>query len=295
MSMTELPPPSPPAPPTPASPAPLLGLDWSTVERLIVLSPHLDDAALSCGGLLTALRGQVSCLTVTLTCGDARARKGFATPAGRRLEDRNAMRSIGCDVAHLGFADAIYRRSPISGQLIYRGIRERISAPPIDDAAHVEELYLVMRRLCLDIGNVVLLSPMAIGRHVDHLLCAHVALRLLGSSPNLFFYEDFPYVVGGTLADIPDDGPQQAMKRLDRTGGERFCVPIDAERKLELLRHYTSQMPILFGSDERMAAAVRGHQENGEPVENYWRTRPARRGNARTPPGSPGGTARRNG
>ena len=280
----------------PTSPAPgFADVDWSTVERVIVLSPHLDDAALSCGGLLAALRGHVSRLVVTVTCADAKARKGHINPAPRRLEDRQALASIDCDVAHLGFADAIYRRSPISGQLIYAGIRERMAAPPIDDAAHVEELYLVMRRLCLDMGRVILLSPMAVGQHVDHVLCAHVAVRLLGNSPDLFFYEDFPYVVGGVLADVPDDDPQRALRRLNQAPAECVRVPIDAERKLALLRHYPSQMPLLFGDDQRMAAAVQSQQVDGQPIESYWRVRPARsRGNHRGAGGRGGPAAGRN-
>jgi len=259
-------------------PLPFDDIDWDAIERVIVLSPHLDDAALSCGGLLTALRDRVSRLVVTISCGDARGRnrKGVATPAARRLEDQHALHGIDCDFAHLGFVDAIYRRSPFSGQLIYHGIRERMSAPPIDDGGHVEELYLVLRRLCLDMGNVLVISPMGVGQHVDHVLCAHVAMRLFGSSPNLLFYEDFPYVLGGVLSDVPDDDPEAAMRRLDRVPVRRYAVPIDPERKIELLRHYPSQMPILFGSDERMCALVRGHTEGGHATEGYWRSRPAR-------------------
>jgi LmbE family N-acetylglucosaminyl deacetylase len=274
----------------PAGPAPATGaaaasaelpfddVDWDAIERVIVLSPHLDDAALSCGGLLTSLHRKVSRLVVTISCGDARGRgrKGVATPAQRRLEDRRALHSIDCDFAHLGFVDAIYRRSPFSGQLIYHGIRERMSAPPIDDGGHVEELYLVLRRLCGDMGNVLVLSPMAVGQHVDHVLCAHVAMRLFGSSPNLLFYEDFPYVLGGVLTDVPDDGPETAMRRLDRIPVRRYAVPIDPERKIALFRHYASQIPPLFGTDERMCALVRGHAEGGHATEGYWRSRPNR-------------------
>jgi LmbE family N-acetylglucosaminyl deacetylase len=266
-------------------PVPLLDhIDWQTIERVIVLSPHLDDAALSCGGLLTALPGRVSRLVVTVTCGDAgkaRPRKGFATPAARRSEDRNAMHSIDCDFAHLGFSDAIYRRSPISGQLIYRGTRARLSAPPIDDAAYVEELYLVLRRLCLDMGHVLVISPMAIGQHVDHLMCAHVALRLLGGSPSLLFYEDFPYVMGGVMPDVPIDDPESAMRRLDRVADGAYTVPFDAERKIALLRHYATQIPILFGSEARMCELLREGTGNAQRAERYWRTRPGKNRGAR--------------
>ncbi len=47
-------------------------LDWKDFERVVILSPHLDDAALSCGGLLHALQGRVSTLVVSICCGTMR-------------------------------------------------------------------------------------------------------------------------------------------------------------------------------------------------------------------------------
>jgi LmbE family N-acetylglucosaminyl deacetylase len=253
--------------------APLLkAVDWVSLERLIVLSPHLDDAALSCGGLLAATRDKVSRLVITVTAGTrSRERKGFASPTERRLEDRAAMRELDCDFVHLGFPDAIYRVSPVSGQLIYRDSRERLAAPPIDDAGHVEELYLVLRRLSQDLGNVLVLSPLGIGQHVDHAICARVALRLFGASPNLLFYEDFPYVLRGSGAGVPDDDPRQAIARLGRAAVGRHTLAIDAEAKLSILRHYQSQIPLLFGDDPKLAASVRGHGTRGRAEEVYWR------------------------
>jgi LmbE family N-acetylglucosaminyl deacetylase len=261
-------------------PVPLLdAIDWTALERLIVLSPHLDDAALSCGGLLAATRDKVSRLVITVTSGTparSRGRKGFASPLDRRLEDRAAMRELDCDFVHLGFADAVYRTSPVSGQLIYRDSRERLAAPPIDDAGHVEELYLVLRRLCQDLGNVLVLSPLGIGQHVDHVICARVALRLFGASPSLLFYEDFPYVLGGSLIGALDDDPPQTIARLGRSAVGRYAAGIDAEAKVSILRHYRSQIPLLFGDQAKLDASVRGHGRHGRAEEMYWRLGPGK-------------------
>ena len=266
-------------------PKPLLeAIDWTSLERMIVLSPHLDDAALSCGGLLSATRDKLSRLVITVTAGTrSRVRKGFVSPTERRLEDRAAMRELGCDFVHLGFADAIYRKSPVSGQLIYRDSRERLAAPPIDDAGHVEELYLVLRRLCQDLGNVLVLSPLGVGQHVDHAICARLALRLFGASPNLQFYEDFPYVLGGSRVGVWEDDPKQAIARLGRSAEACHTVAIDADAKLSLLSHYRSQIPLLFGDAVALAAAVRGHGSEGRAEEVYWRLGPSKghRGAAR--------------
>lgn len=172
-------------------------LDLAEFERVVVLSPHLDDAALSSEGLLGLLEGQISRLAITLSCANpppklkpdktsarSRNRRGFASAAERRREDRAAMQSIRCDFIHLGFSDCIYRRSPTSGELIYKKPREILTSGRLhhEDGAHVEELYLVLRRLCLGMGRLLLLSPLGIGHHIDHVICANVAARLASKS-----------------------------------------------------------------------------------------------------------------
>ena len=160
--------------------------DWEELERVVILSPHLDDAALSCGGMLSRLRSQASLLVVSIHCGNpptsasapGRHRKGFVHPKVRRREDRLAMHALEVDFVHLGFPDGIYRRSPTSGELLYQTARERWVLPRVEDALHVEELYLVLKRLTDDMGRFLLVSPLGIGHHVDHMLTAQVALRL---------------------------------------------------------------------------------------------------------------------
>jgi LmbE family N-acetylglucosaminyl deacetylase len=266
--------------------------DWGSFERVVVLSPHLDDAALSCGGLLARLRGVVSRLVVTISCSQptarpsvnkarARNRRGFAPPSERRREDTAAMQAIDCDFVHLGFADAIYRRSPTSGALIYRRDRGHITSPPIDDAGHVEELFVVLRRMVCDMGRLLLVSPLGVGHHVDHLICAQLALRLASKQRSLLFYEDFPYIVRDTVLDGRRDEPRRAFERLGCQPGRRLAVPYDLEDKMRLLMHYGSQVPILFGSEELMRGALeqagRAGAPGGErPAEYYW-TAPARR------------------
>ena len=258
--------------------------DWNDFERVVILSPHLDDAALSCGGLLHALRNRVSTLVVSLSCATPRVltsngsskishRRGYVSSQTRRLEDIAAMHSVDTDFVHLGFADGIYRRSPLTGKLIYRSARERWISPRIEDLAHSEELYLVLRRLCLDLGKILLLSPLGIGHHVDHQICAQVAVRLAAAGATLLFYEDFPYVADTRIGRGDQDSPQQALARLHRSPAAHFSVPVDVEEKLTLLRHYASQVPALFGDDAGMRARILNHQHNNMPSEFYWRAK----------------------
>lgn len=260
--------------------------DWDDYERVIVLSPHLDDAALSCFGLLRALEGVVPRLVITVCCGnpapaprwgkesDFRKRRDadeFGSPTERRQEDIAAMKALDCEYVHLGFSDGIYRRSPSSGELIYRTSREKFVQPRIDDASHIEELFLVMRRLCKNMGRVLLVSPMAVGYHVDHAIGAHVALRLEDDEVELLFYEDFPYVHSSEYISGIEDSPRGALERISREPQMRYVTTIDPEKKADVVRHYESQIPALFDNDARLADAMASQTCDDEPCEYYWK------------------------
>jgi LmbE family N-acetylglucosaminyl deacetylase len=256
---------------------------WDEFERVVILSPHLDDAALSCGGLLNFLTDrQASCLIISVYCGDppsvrskdgafrSNLRKGHASPTLRRREDVAAMRSAEADFVHLGFTDGIFRRSPLTDQFIYRQARERWSAPRVDDLGHVEELYLVLSRLCLNLGRILLVSPMAIGQHVDHTIVARVALRLAEQGLALLFFEDFPYVVNPQVGSGTQDDPARALGRLGQESVVRMVLPLDVKAKTSLIGNYKSQVPVLFEDEAGLSQAIQSHQHEGEPCEYYW-------------------------
>lgn len=257
--------------------------DWNEFERVVILSPHLDDAALSCGGLLHALQGRVSTLVVSICCGSLRilhadgsskisTRRGHVSSRTRRREDIAAMHSVDTDFVHLSFADGVYRRSPLTGRLIYRNARERWVLPRIEDLAHIEELYLVLRRLCLDLGRILLLSPMGVGHHVDHQITAQVAVRMAAANAGaeLLFYEDFPYVADPHMGRGDQDDPAQALTRLHLAAAQRLVMPVDVAAKMALLSHYASQVPALFGDDDGMRARIASHLYGPVPSEYYW-------------------------
>lgn len=248
-------------------------IDLSRFERVIVLSPHLDDAALSCGGFLTSLVASSQGLVITLSSADpVRPRKGFASSAQRRLEDQRAMESIGCNFIHLGFSDAVYRRNPSTGDLIYLKPRGKWEHARYEDAGHIEEVWFVLRRLCLELGRVLVLAPMGVGFHVDHAICAQVSLRLARGRVQLLFYEDFPYVVSPQVGG-GHDRPEAALARLGLEPAERFSVSVDVESKARLIEAYASQVPALFGDGAGLRRTLAAHTHAGEPAEFFWRAR----------------------
>lgn len=264
---------------------------WDDIERVVILSPHLDDAVLSCGGLLHFLgQREMPRLVITVYCGNPPAirgkdgtlrafqRKGYVNPRLRRREDVAAMKEADADFVHLGFSDGIYRRSPLTNQFIYRHAHERWVAPRVDDLAHVEELFLVLQRLCLNLGRILLVSPMGIGAHVDHTIVAQVALRLAERGPLLMFYEDFPYVVDQELGSGSLDDPDRALARLRQEPALRLVQPVDVEAKAQLIAHYGTQIQPLFDDEAGVREALQGRRYRGSPCEFYWKARDRRPG-----------------
>src|SRR6185295_1884137 len=113
----------------------------TTALTQIYLSPHLDDAVFSCGGMIHRhIRAGGRVVVVTVCTGDpppgllsdfaeslherwqAQA-KAPAAPAEvvrqRRNEDLDALAALGAQAVHLDVPDCIYRLSPASGRPLY--------------------------------------------------------------------------------------------------------------------------------------------------------------------------------
>src|SRR5512145_2891689 len=107
--------------------------------RWIYLSPHLDDAVLSAGGLIyDQTHSGIPVEIWTFMCGDPQLGDdispfaqvqhfmwGFpsaeAAIRGRREEDRNAAAILGAKAVHFDFLDCIYRRGE-DGEWLYSDV-----------------------------------------------------------------------------------------------------------------------------------------------------------------------------
>jgi LmbE family N-acetylglucosaminyl deacetylase len=185
---------------------------------LIVLSPHLDDAALSCGALMMRAVQHTSVTVVTLftessgppyTLSGRRylhqmgARSAQALYQQRRSEDQAALRPFGVNCVHAGLTDALFRRHPSPGPWplrarllpelahIYPTYRLHVIAGQIAaaDAGTLRDVCDVIQRL-VSAGPCVLLAPLGVGGHVDHVLVRSAAE---GSGNPVVYYSDVPY------------------------------------------------------------------------------------------------------
>lgn len=248
----------------------------------IYLSPHLDDAVLSCGGRLgkqTAL-GQRA-LVVTVCAGD--------TPAGplsdfaqelhdrwelprsavdaRRVEDRAAVGLLGADALHLPLPDCIYRRGEPGGEALYESV-EAIFGPlhPLEWSLSLEVAAWLAEYGPLRPDTLVYV-PLGIGSHVDHQLTWRLADDWAGTHPNLRYYEDYPYSHDQALVPqwVEGRGWQADLARLAQG---------DLDRKREAILHYRSQISSFWEDEAALAAALREHAANvagGEGLaERVW-------------------------
>jgi LmbE family N-acetylglucosaminyl deacetylase len=192
-----------------------------TLYDWIYLSPHLDDAALSCGGQIFAAtqRGE-RVLIVTITAGDSVAPVSAyaaslhtrwelvnATEA-RRQEDLAACAILGADSLHWHIPDCIYRVDA-AGAPFYVSDADIFGPVAPAEMGFVDTLAAQMRALPATgqaVGQVV--APLTVGNHVDHALTRLAAEQAFGVE-KLLYYEDYPYAQQpAKLAQVlePDDG-----------------------------------------------------------------------------------------
>ncbi len=233
--------------------------------RWIFVSPHFDDAALSCGGLIWEQVSKGLPVEIWTVCaGDpppgipstqaAAIHQiwGFASAeqavASRRVENQNAAAILGAEVVDFSIPDCIYRRSA-SGELLY--------TEDVFVSIHAEE-----KDLAADIAQAlnselqpedIIVSPLAIGGHIDHHLVRLAAEQL---SLPIRYYSDIPYLLNNPENLIPATlGLENAPHPISARGLEAWQRSIAA---------YSSQILMLFGSVEGMQDAI----------QRYWKPQP---------------------
>jgi len=242
----------------------------------IYLSPHLDDAVLSCGGQIAhATAAGERVLVVTLFAGDepsvlpsvfaSRLHEHFDLPAGavmasRRREDIEACRSLGAVSAHWPFHESIYRRDR-TGRALYASFRSLFGRLETGEETLIRALGDRLAELA---PGASVVAPLGVGLHVDHQLVRAAAEACFGTG--IAYYEDYPYVDRwGALSKVLQ--PRRAwvpeVLRLDRTDVERKCLAI---------ARYASQVGTLFRSRDQLERRIRrfARKRGGE---RRWRRR----------------------
>ena len=251
--------------------------------RPVYISPHLDDAVLSCGGLMHQQAQQgLRPLVVTVFAGafDGTEFSPFAEQlqqewglsvdavARRRCEDATALSFIGAAYEHWDYLDCIYRQHPQSGVFLYTSQAALFGEVHQDEHTFIGELKRRLE-LLLPLETTRVYAPLAVGRHVDHQLVSQAALCLRRHGFHVRFYEDFPYADDpSTLALALQQWTQQPHAHLQALDAPAVAKKIDA------IGLYRSQLRVLFGSEESVAQRVRSYLQavgGGQGfAERYW-------------------------
>ena len=265
----------------------------------IFLSPHLDDAVLSCGGILAQLsaRGETVAV-ITLFAG----RPDPATPLSdfarsqhqswglieeayrlRQSEDQAALARLGLTPRWLPWLDCIYR-GVAAEQAWYYTTNEALFGPlhPAEadlPAALAQSVRQYLQANLPATGPLTFYLPLGVGNHVDHQLARQTAPFWPAQGHTVLFYEDYPYIQRDPDQLAPARNVCQAMLPAGQTLRPVLRPFSDQTlaQKIEAIAAYRSQMDILFHGPEEMARLVTAFAlktGQGQPAEKLWEITP---------------------
>ena len=244
----------------------------------LLISPHLDDIAFSCGGTASVLRRRGWRVVVaTVFTASVPEPSGFALacqldkglPPGadymaiRRAEDDAFCRVVagGVEPRWLGLAEAPHRGYGSAAALF-----AEVSG---DDPAGADAARLI-GGLVEGLAPDLVLAPRAVGGHVDHRQVVGAVLGLPRLGDRLGWYLDLPY------AERFPGAPSDPRLPVDRVEVAIPIDPLDLAAKLDGCACYVTQMPFQFGGEAEMrrrlgafAAAEASRSGKGEYAETF--------------------------
>lgn len=217
---------------------------------VLAISPHLDDAAFSAGGLLATLARAHRVVVATVFTQSVPAPTGFAlrcqTDKGlapeedylalRRAEDAAACAALGAEPAWLGLPEAPHRGYETPDAL-FAGVLPA-------DAGTWEEVLRALQPLARALRPGLVLSCQGLGHHVDHL---HVVRAVAAWTARVgvpaLWWRDLPYAFrepGAAPAPACPGALQSHVAALDARA---------LQAKLDACAAYQTQLPYQFGRD----------------------------------------------
>ncbi|MGB3739707.1 MAG: PIG-L family deacetylase [Pontixanthobacter sp.] len=217
------------------------------MNRILAVSPHLDDAVFSAGGTLAAhVMAGDTVRVVTCFTGNVEHPAGFALAcqldkglgaeidymALRRKEDIAACGAIGAEAVHWPFLEAPHRG--------YDNARALFQTPLLhDDVA--DDIANALEAQIAAFAPDRIYGPFGVGRHVDH-IAVRRAMEVCGYKGHVLLWEDYPYAMRETV-------PPPSIVR-------RTLAPESFASKRNATLAYTSQLGFQFGGDAEARAAL---------------------------------------
>jgi LmbE family N-acetylglucosaminyl deacetylase len=239
----------------------------------IYLSPHFDDAVLSCGGLIWEQASRGEDVEIWTVCAGpippgplspfaaelhARWGTGLASVGARRAEDEAACRAVGAVGRYFDLPDSIYRRLPGSGAaLVTRRDDLWLPYPAAEEEQAERIASWILRSLP---RRYHLVCPLGVGGHLDHRLVRAAVERL---KQPLWYYADYPYVVKEAFEPRRWLGPGYCVY-------SRFLRPPALNAWRAGVAAYASQISSFWSGLAEMEQAIAAFATS-RPGHSLWR------------------------
>jgi LmbE family N-acetylglucosaminyl deacetylase len=180
----------------------------------------------------------------------------------REQEDDRALSEVGARTERLQLPEALYRRGP-DGQPLYdtdMAIFQQESPAPCDFLITVTERIAAQVRA---VGPDLVLAPLGIGGHIDHLVVSQAA-RQLGSA--VLYYEDVPYLLYDRCRDWRDN-------IVGREDHKHISTRQGWLAKIRGIERYRSQAAVLWSNPDTWREDLATYARtigSGRPGERYW-------------------------
>ena len=226
-------------------------------RRVMVVEPHMDDAALSVGGVMLQRRAECEFLIVTMatrslaTVYRSLDREFFdiqTVSELRKAESDIVARLLWGRHIPLGLIEATLRYHPQNWTLDWfrrhqAGIWACLEHAP--GRNELEQWTATLAKAVAELQPEEIWMPLGVGMHADHQLTRHACLNILRTNPKLVeqcvcrLFQDVPYAANerahtaALVKTLEDAGVELAEERLDITA--------EMPEKMHLLSIYASQ------------------------------------------------------
>ncbi|ANY69371.1 hypothetical protein BBD42_24960 [Paenibacillus sp. BIHB 4019] len=223
----------------------------------LFLSPHLDDAVISCGDYIDHLVQTGDAVTImTIYTGAAEQLSMLAKIMHKKFglrdqnvmevrlrEDQEACFLLGADTIHIGLPECLYRVDE-EGQPVYSKLQQLFATATSAEPRAGKIIRAALSDMDFSPYDRIYI-PLGIGRHIDHLLVREAAEYITeqsGQALKLMYYRDLPYFFYGTDPHWRSE-IAQGMQEI------RFTLPaVSLRNKLSAIEQYGSQLRMLWTS-----------------------------------------------